>query len=125
MAHNKVSCEDHHWQRVWRGTDTSGYWIQKCQRCGIERFVEPEDDYHTTIEYTIVNQTGREHFTELEAERDALRAELAELKARRCETCKKWYPFGCWVRNEILEDRGHPAGEHDDIYCSEWEPKEE
>lgn len=83
MAHNKVSCEDHHWQRVWRGNTLSGYWIERCQRCGLERFVEPEDDYHTTIENTIVNQTGRERFTELEAERDALLAELAELQIYR------------------------------------------
>jgi hypothetical protein len=83
-----VMC-DHYFQYAWRGTDTSGYWIERCQGCGIERFVEPEDDYHTAIEYTIVNQTGREHFTELEAERDALRDELAELEARRCETCQK------------------------------------
>jgi hypothetical protein len=172
---------DHYFQYAWRGTTASGYWIQKCQRCGMEKCVESEEDYYTgsqldnaVIEYTIVNQTGRERFTELEAERDALLAEVAELQiyrdcvsracrrysaldedsnlvipdgakalvilfrerdalreelaerdARRCQTCKKWYPFGCWIRNEILEDRGQPAGEQDDIYCSEWEPKEE
>lgn len=102
----------HEWEDVvWNGIRS-----RQCTICGrvewscSERRMVDEEPYLKRI-------------AELEAERDALRDELAELKARRCETCKKWYPFGCWVRNEILEDRGHPAGSPADIYCSEWEPR--
>jgi hypothetical protein len=59
------------------------------------------------------------------AERNALRGELAQLKARKCETCRHHEPV-CWIEEELKAYRGKMHSRRiGSIGCSEWEAKEE
>jgi hypothetical protein len=60
---------------------------------------------------------SRELYESVRAERDALRAELAELNARSCKTCK-WHIDGSTeCRQDVLIPVGLPT---DKFWCSLW-----
>ena len=96
------------WSRAWH----------KCASKWREKWGQSQREFHACFEL-LRNETFRA--SAAECERDAARAELAEVRARTCETCASYLTVLSAAHGRPCA-RGHACAQHG-WHCADWRAK--